>query len=384
MYLIVGLGYAETMRDTPSFREPRHWVPVTVLIVAQAALYWFAPRLLSTRLLKRVHIPVQGVLTFVIVLLMPDLRILLPLYIGLFSTTASYLQHDRPAAIWGIVCCAGLACLNLLLIGRAERFFEFLSESTIWFAFAVTYTALFTQEVRARKKTQKLLDRLGTTHRQLQSYAEQVEALTVSQERQRMAQELHDTLVQGVAGLILQLEAIDGHMESSSHDRAHEGLRQAMQRARHTLHEARRAIQALRSAELEPNDLVAALRHEAERLEATTGLQTAFKADAQALDASPQTAQDILRIVQESLSNVRRHAQADHVSVRLIDSGTGIRVIVQDDGVGFAPNKELRRPDCFGLIGMQERAQRIGGTLQIKSVPGEGTTVMLDLGDASV
>jgi len=88
-------------------------------------------------------------------------------------------------------------------------------------------------------------------------------------------------------------------------------------------------------------------------------------------------AQDILRIVQESLTNVSRHAHASHVLVRLAWSSGGLQVMVQDDGVGFDPAQGLGRPGCFGLAGMQERARRLGGELWVESELGRGTKVML-------
>jgi signal transduction histidine kinase len=88
-------------------------------------------------------------------------------------------------------------------------------------------------------------------------------------------------------------------------------------------------------------------------------------------------AQDILRIVQESLSNVARHAQASYVRVRLAENGDGLVVVVQDDGIGFDPAEGLERPGCYGVAGMQERARRLGGALRVESAPGEGTRVIL-------
>ena len=92
---------------------------------------------------------------------------------------------------------------------------------------------------------------------------------------------------------------------------------------------------------------------------------------------APETALDILRIVQEALSNTARHAQASHVLVRLAAGGQGLQVVVKDDGLGFDPSEGIERPGCFGLAGMRERAERIGGTLQVESQVGRGTSVVL-------
>ena len=132
-----------------------------------------------------------------------------------------------------------------------------------------------------------------------------------------MAQELHDTLAQGLAGLILQLEAVDSHLEDGNAPKARETVQRAMELARTTLHEARRAIQALRPAALEHNSLVDALGTRLTSFAPTTGIHAVFQVDSGVPDIPEDDAQDILRIVQESLTNVARHAGAAHVVVRL-------------------------------------------------------------------
>jgi signal transduction histidine kinase len=156
-----------------------------------------------------------------------------------------------------------------------------------------------------------------------------------------------------------------------------------MQRTRATLHEARRAIQALRPAALERGNLIDALGREIDQFSANTGIRTTFDVADGPIDVSPEMAQDILRIVQESLSNVTRHADASHVLVQLAQSREGLQVVVQDDGVGFDPGEGLERPGCFGLAGMQERALRVGGALEVESARGRGTRVVLSVGEPS-
>jgi two-component system nitrate/nitrite sensor histidine kinase NarX len=98
---------------------------------------------------------------------------------------------------------------------------------------------------------------------------------------------------------------------------------------------------------------------------------------------TPEVTLDVLRIVQESLSNVGRHAQASHVQVKLASNANGIQIMVQDDGLGFDPAEAGQRTGCFGLVGMEERAERMGATLKAKSGRGQGTTVILQLEGAS-
>ena len=246
-------------------------------------------------------------------------------------------------------------------------------------AFVLLYVVLYVRQVRAREEAQALLLELESAHHQLQSYAERIQELTIDQERQRMARELHDTLVQGVAGLILKLEAADSHLEGGNIQRGQAVVQQAMQRARETLHDARRAIEALRPVALEQGTLIEALGDEVDRFAAASGIHISYNVDGRPPGLSPEVAQDVLRIVQESLRNVRRHAQASEVQVRLACDAGRFAVTVQDDGLGFDPAGVRGRPGFYGLVGMQERAERAGGSLSVDSAPGRGTTVVLRL-----
>jgi NarL family two-component system sensor histidine kinase YdfH len=245
--------------------------------------------------------------------------------------------------------------------------------------FVFVYVTLLVRQVEARENAQALLQELEIAHQQLQDYANQVEELTISQERERMARELHDTLAQGLAGLILQLEAADSHMESKNMPRAQAVVQQAMQRARTTLDEARRAIQALRPSALEEGDLVHALQREVDQFGATTGILTTFDVADGLPELPADIAQNVLRIVQESLTNTARHADASHVLVQIAADAEKLQVTIKDDGIGFDLDKEAGRPGRFGLAGMSERAERVGGELDLETIPGKGTQVTLKL-----
>ena len=98
-----------------------------------------------------------------------------------------------------------------------------------------------------------------------------------------------------------------------------------------------------------------------------------------AVEVPPEMAEGILRVVEESLSNVARHAQADLVHVQVLTAGEELKVVVEDDGVGFDVAESMRRPECYGLAGMQERARRMEGHLRLESIPGSGTRMVLTL-----
>jgi NarL family two-component system sensor histidine kinase YdfH len=347
--------------------------------VAHGGLRWFLFRIIRRRRWLLVYFLIQGALVFAIGYLAQLQGLILGLYMALVGETAGVLWPNRRAIALSATFYVFLLALNVTVVWGGDALLELLPVLGLLLAFVLIYVILYIRQVQAREDAQTLLQEVEAAHRQLREYAAQVEELTISQERQRMARELHDTLAQGLAGLILQLEAVDSHLDQGNQARARAVVQQAMQRARTTLHEARRAIQALRPAALEQGNLVDALGHEVDQFAATTGIHATFKVESGPLAVSADVAQDVLRIAQEALSNVGRHAQAAHVLVRLARDGGGFLVEIEDDGLGFDPVDAHRQPRSFGLAGMKERAERIGGDLRVQSQPGRGTRVSLQV-----
>jgi len=153
-------------------------------------------------------------------------------------------------------------------------------------------------------------------------------------------------------------------------------LGDALAGTRTALGEARRAIAALRARPLEDLGLARAVRELAEATAARTGVALDSRIPATLDGLNTETEHAVYRIASEALANVARHAQARHVSVSLEESGTGIRLLVADDGRGFDPAAACD-DKRFGLYGMQERARSIGGGFGVESVPGKGTKVTL-------
>jgi NarL family two-component system sensor histidine kinase YdfH len=242
--------------------------------------------------------------------------------------------------------------------------------------FTILYTTMYVRQSQARERAQQLLKELENANRQLTEYAAKVEDLTITAERQRMARELHDTLAQGLAGLVLQLEAIDSNLSRGNTAKAQAITQQAMDRARSTLADVRRAIDDLRSAEMPEIDLETAVCEEAGRFTAATGIPCELSI-ALPLSLPDDVRDNALRVVSEALTNIARHAQAQHTAVSLRPINQALDVEVRDDGVGFDPAQI--GAGHYGLIGLRERARLIGGTLNIESAPGQGTTLTVSL-----
>ena len=200
-------------------------------------------------------------------------------------------------------------------------------------------------------------------------------------ERQRMAREIHDTLAQGLTGIITQLEAA----KQTGHDAEHERrIDNATRLARDSLAEARRSVQALRPQALENSKLPEALASEVARWSATSGVAGEVETTGDARPLHPEVEVTLLRVAQEALANVAKHARASRAGVTLSYMEDVVTVDVRDDGTGFtAPqptaNGRSATDGGFGLIAMRQRVTRLAGQLEIESEPGAGTAVSASL-----
>lgn len=198
-------------------------------------------------------------------------------------------------------------------------------------------------------------------------------------ERNRIAREIHDTLAQNLAGIALQLDAVNmqtSDIPSSLRQR----LEQACNLVRYSLSEARRAVSDLRSDELERRQLAAALPEIAERMAASAALDTKVQVIGTPRRLNPVTEKNLLRIFQEAMANAVKHAGAQTIEVELRYSTDDLVLWVRDDGSGFDTEKIIPLGvGHYGLTGMRERAERIGGRLTLKSELGRGTELLVEV-----
>ena len=186
----------------------------------------------------------------------------------------------------------------------------------------------------------------------------------VLDERQRMAREIHDTLAQGLTGIITQLQAAEQTGDRKHMDRA-AGL------ARESLTQARRSVQALRPEPLEDSRLVDAVAELAEGWSRDSGVPATVSTAGQPRPVTPDREVALYRVAQEALANVAKHARASRVGVTLSYLDDQVVLDVRDDGRGLARGRD----GGFGLTVMRERMDGVGGTLAVESEPGAGTAI---------
>jgi len=201
-------------------------------------------------------------------------------------------------------------------------------------------------------------------------------------ERQRLAREIHDTLAQGLTGIITQLQAADRVRERSDARQHH--LDQVMALARESLAAARRSVAALGPPELEDSRLPDAITDLVTRWSKTTQVPAQVQAVGDPRPILAELEITLFRVAQEALANVAKHADAGMVVVTLSYLDDLVMLDVRDDGVGFDLDAIVRRGDSadgtgFGLRGIRQRVDRVRGTLEIESGPGDGTVVNASL-----
>ncbi|OGO40294.1 MAG: hypothetical protein A2Z03_00985 [Chloroflexi bacterium RBG_16_56_8] len=233
--------------------------------------------------------------------------------------------------------------------------------------FLVTYiVGTLVEQQRAQQRE------LERAHAQLQQFAATTEQLAISRERNRVARDLHDTLAHTLTGLIVQLQAALSLLPGAT-DEAQSAIHRAEQTARDGLNETRLAIRDLRSTPVASLGLVGALKQEVSTFEQESAAAVRLDVRENFPPLSAAQEETLFRVAQEALRNVERHAQARQVKVELRCAENVVTLSIVDDGIGF--DAESIPSNHFGLIGMRERVNMMGGELQITTAPDQGTKI---------
>ena len=238
-------------------------------------------------------------------------------------------------------------------------------------AFAYVYSRWMARVIAQSLDRAALIEQLEATRAELAAAHHEA---GVQAERHRLAGEIHDTLAQGLTSIVTLLQAGQASLDAASPARRHLDL--ALLTARENLAEARTLVTALTPATLEAGTLGDTVG----RVTAATGAQAGIEAHAEVTGTARRlptgTEVVLLRVCQEALANVRKHAGARQVRVRLCYAATTVRLTVTDDGKGFDPGATH---GGYGLTGMRDRVSQVGGTVEVASVPGRGTEVSAEV-----
>jgi len=238
-------------------------------------------------------------------------------------------------------------------------------------AFAVLIGVWITKIIEQSRDRAGLIEQLEATREALAAAHHEA---GVAAERERLAREIHDTLAQGFTSLVMLVQAAEAEVGRSD-ELVLRHLALAERTARENLAEARSLVAETGPSSLRSASLAEALNRLTERFRDETGVQTRFEIAGTPTRLDGSTEVVALRVVQEALNNVRRHAGAGHVEVRLSYVDDGVEVAVHDDGRGFVP----AQAEGFGLRGMRARVGQAGGDVCVDSAPGRGTRLEVSL-----
>ena len=345
-----------------------------VLVVVLQALYWLLaqPRRAGIRANSRLAwiFAALSLLLFTASAMLNPWAALL-----LFALTPQIfvLLTPRPATLV-------ILALNVLpLIGRlltesptARQIIQDAGQT----AFVITFSLFFAARILSISKQNEERRRLIEELREREA---EVAALSAARgaeaERARISRELHDTLAQGFASIVTLGHAVQGELESDPAD-ARRHVELITETARENLAESRRIIAALGPSRLDGASLSEAVQRTVDSWREATGGDVRLEISGQPSATASAVEVVAIRLVQESLENVRKHAHAPQVSVRLSYADNELEVSVQDGGIGFDP-AAVRTG--YGLSGMRARVGEIGGNLALTSAPGQGTVVRATL-----
>lgn len=372
--LLGGLGVAVCVSLGQAGNVARAWI-LAALFIAHIGLYWLNIRPQHHKAWWGLYYTAQTILIVTLVVVAYQAQTIEVTLLGstilcLIGEALGLWGNSRTALLLGVFYFGLGLALIALLFDRASSLLV-VANLVINGGFIVLLMVVFNQQLIERQRATDLAESLESANAKLAAYAARIETLTLQAERQRMARELHDTLAQGVAGLVLQLEALKVHLAANRTARAGAIVEQALSGARRTLAESRAAIDDLRST---PANLAAALRETLDRFTQATGIACAAEFAGEAHAVAHDTAGSTLHILSEALANVARHAQATQVAVAYRACADRIELEVRDNGSGFDPRQEVG-VGHYGLLGMRERARLVGGTLAIESRAPGGTCV---------
>jgi len=361
-------------------REPfsiSYAVQVTVAIGALVLLELTAPDAHTPPLRRAVWLVLELALCFAVVRTQMSTTRLSLIY--LVPASRSLLMFGASAglpislSVWLVY---GANVAIALLPNKAQEFPNYFSFFLAPYVLAVVLTLALLRQARDRQRLQALYDELRAAHEQLQLLHRQAEEAAVNRERNRLAREIHDSVAHYLTVVNLQLEAV----EKLGTDQPERAVREAKRARRLTvecLQEVRRSVGALRSATLEELSLAGALKKLASVFAENTGMDVQLDLEMpEDLSLPCDTRLALYRAAQEGLTNVQRHAHARSARVVLARENGHVELAVEDDGIGPGSS---RGESGFGLTGLRERVELLGGQLGFGSAPEGGSRLSVRL-----
>jgi signal transduction histidine kinase len=371
------------LNPTPSFQD-------RIMIVAWTAVGSFWHWLWTYRLLRRVGNPhryparmaIYVIGVFAVWFFLVQIN---PVFYFHLAGTYSQIYIFLPPT-WAI---SFTVLASILIFGQQSNFsFEQLDLETSLFwtlmtAIAIVFYLWIRGIIVQSEQRNQLIQQLKATQAELAASEHRAGVLS---ERQRLAQEIHDTLAQGFTSIVMHMEAAEQALTENAEittEETAQHIDQARQTARASLEQARRLVWELRPQSLEEATLPEAIDRAGQKWAQESGIPCEVNSTGQVVALHPQIEITLLRAAQEALNNVRKHAQADEVCMTITYFDDLVVLDVQDNGQGFDTDVKQLDPlgvqSGYGLTAMRQRVEKLDGKLLVESGAGEGTTLVIEI-----
>lgn len=342
-------------------------------VTAMAALYVFYGRAAIVDVIRSSHWPGRIFMLATVALLLVGAMFQAATSFALFAVCPmAFMALELREAICVVVPANLVPVLAALVEDGPEGMVRELAPGTMFaIIFAILVGTWITRIVTQSEERAELIAELEASREEVSRLSREA---GVTAERSRLAAEIHDTLAQGFTSLVTLVQAAESELDSDT-EKARKHLALAARTARENLTEARALVAGLMPTALGTGSLDEAIRRQLERFAEETSINVTYHADAGSAELPTVLEVVLLRMVQESLTNVRKHTQATEVVITLRLNENCLTLRVRDNGAGFDPAVPV---DGFGLRGMRNRASQVGGRLTVHSGT-DGTSVELEV-----
>ncbi len=358
--------------STEEMHQTDRLIPFVAIFLIHLALHWMLNLIFQKTHLVYLYILVQSILAVSMIYILPNIGLVLALSMALTGEIIGVFGISPRGVLAGVFYLFSIVGFYLWE-SKDTKIMIYVLPLTAMLVFVILYVEMYSRQAKSNDYAQQLLRDLEIANRQLTEYTAQVEDLSIAAERQRMARELHDTLSQGLAGMILQLEAADAHLAQGRIEKSKAILQLTMENARKTLADARHVIDNLRYEKvINFKETISTL---ATNFAKETSVPCYFTSNINE-SISPETINTLSKITAEALTNTSRHAKASKARILAEKENNDLVMTIEDDGCGFDIHS-VPTVGHYGLRGIQERARLAGGSAEITSLPNVGTKIII-------
>ncbi len=340
----------------------------SIVIALHISMYFFREQIFKSKLW--LYFFIQGILIFALsVIIKENYQAAYLGLIPLIIAQSIHLQKDGKRMLYAVWYYYSIYVITIIIYTGFQNLLYSVSLLMLITSAVLAYGYFYTRQMREYEKSQCLLFELEAAY-------DKLEEMTRESERQKLARDIHDTLSQGLAGVLMKLEVLEINLEKENYEKSKEITKSAIVHIRVNLKEARKLIHDLRLHHEVYKELGTAIKREIEK----------FKEDSKAeivinwygnIEVTNIIYKNASFIVREILSNIKKHAKASKVIINISMEPDKIAIRIEDNGIGFDYSHFNRMYGHYGIIGLKERARAIQGDLWIESQKKRGTCVTL-------